>query len=109
MRATDRRGNSRQRRVRKTKLLSIFGNGRWTICTWCREKVTAETMHADRIVAGGSYRIENLIPACGSCNMNRKDKPVELYLSMCKKPRTAKKILLQVGALPTDIKGEASG
>jgi hypothetical protein len=33
-----------------------------------------ETVQADRIVPGGSYRHENITPACGRCNIHRANK-----------------------------------
>lgn len=67
----DRRGNNRDRRNRKQWLLDTFGNGRTCPCVWCGVTLTASTVQQDRIVAGGPYRRDNLVPACARCNIAR--------------------------------------
>jgi hypothetical protein len=67
----DRRGNTRNRRARKQWLLAKFGNGIECPCTWCGTTLTFATLQQDRIVPGGPYRRDNLVPACGKCNIAR--------------------------------------
>ena len=67
----DRRGRARDRRARKLWLLDKFGNGVECPCTWCGTTLTFATLQQDRIVPGGPYRRDNLVPACGNCNIAR--------------------------------------
>lgn len=71
----DKRGSAAQRRARKGYLLTLWGNGENCQCIYgCGTVLTFETVEADRIIAGGSYRRENVIPACRECNVSRLDK-----------------------------------
>jgi 5-methylcytosine-specific restriction endonuclease McrA len=73
----DRRGNPRNRRARKMWMLSapqFGGNGQVVRCTYCPTFLTYASVQADRIIPGGSYRRENVTPACGPCNINRSNK-----------------------------------
>lgn len=67
----DRRGNTRNRAARKLWLLGTFGDGVTCDCAHCGRELTYDTVEADRIVPGGSYRRENLQPACRHCNASR--------------------------------------
>ena len=67
----DKRGSSADRRARKTWLLNHFGNGTTVACVHCAQSLTRETLQADRIVPGGSYRRTNIQPACAKCNNAR--------------------------------------
>ena len=67
----DKRGNSRDRRARKLWMLATFGNGSECACVHCAATLTYDTVEADRIVPGGSYRRSNVQPACRSCNVAR--------------------------------------
>ena len=67
----DRRGFASTRRARKQWLLDNFGNGVECPCTWCGTTLTWATLQQDRIVPGGPYRRDNLVPACGKCNIAR--------------------------------------
>lgn len=50
------------------------GNGESVPCWWeCGRVVTKATVEADRIIAGGSYRRDNIVPACRPCNLARSD------------------------------------
>jgi hypothetical protein len=70
----DKRGSAAQRRARKQYLLDRFGNGEVCRCIYCNCELTFATVEADRILPGGSYRRENVIPACRECNVKRLDK-----------------------------------
>jgi 5-methylcytosine-specific restriction endonuclease McrA len=74
----DLRGNAAARRARKGYLLVQFGNGITCSCIYqCGRVLDFSTVEADRIIPGslgGSYRRENIIPACRSCNVARLDK-----------------------------------
>lgn len=77
-RATDRRGNNRDRAARKRWMLDTFGDGYWCDCYHCGRPLEYDTVEADRIIPGGSYRRDNIIPACRRCNASRGNKPLEL-------------------------------
>jgi 5-methylcytosine-specific restriction endonuclease McrA len=73
----DARGSSAQRRARKGYLLTLWGDGESCPCSYCQMPLTFATVEADRIIAGnhgGSYRRENVIPACRACNAARGDR-----------------------------------
>ena|SRR3982750_1113912 len=73
----DLRGNAAARRARKGYLLILWGNGEFCPCSYCGHCLTSATLEVDRIIPGslgGSYRRENIIPACRSCNVARLDK-----------------------------------
>lgn len=79
----DRRGSAADRRARKLWLLSTFGDGERCSCAHCGTRLTYDTVEADRIEEGGSYRRENLQPACRVCNVRRSNKanwrsPIEM-------------------------------
>lgn len=68
----DRRGGARDRRARKRWLLTEFGDGTTAECFWgCGTKLTFLTVQQDRIVPGGPYRRDNLVPSCADCNIKR--------------------------------------
>lgn len=67
----DRRGNAADRRARKRWLLETFGDGTSCPCFWCETRLTFVTLQQDRLVAGGPYRRDNLVPACAACNLAR--------------------------------------
>jgi hypothetical protein len=79
----DRRGSGGDRRKRRWWLVSpesgFNGNGESVPCFWqCGRRVYAETwlgpvVEADRIAPGGSYRRDNIVPACRPCNLARSD------------------------------------
>lgn len=76
------RGNATARRARKQFLLDKFGNGVTVECALgCGAVLTKETLTVDRIIPGslgGSYRRDNVQPACDYCNKSRKDKPLNV-------------------------------
>lgn len=69
------RGSSADRRARKTWLLEMYGDGQEAPCSLelsdrCLVFVTFSTISVDRIVPGrlgGTYRRENIRPACEPC------------------------------------------
>lgn len=75
----DKRGSAASRRARKAYLLAHFGNGVTCPCVWCGTALTFDTVESDRIDAGGSYRRENVIPACRGCNLDRGALSVSAY------------------------------
>lgn len=69
------RGSATDRRARKLWLLEMYGDGQEADCALalsdrCLVVVTFETLSVDRIVPGrlgGTYRRENIRPACEPC------------------------------------------
>lgn len=73
----DKRGSWRDRYARKTWLLTTpkyGGNGTTVPCVHCGTPVTRAELHADRIIPGGSYRRDNVQPACAGDNIRRGNK-----------------------------------
>ena len=75
----EKRGNSKDRAARKFWMLATWGNGETCPCVHgCGTVLTYATVEADRIIPGalgGSYRRDNVQPACGPCNKSRSDNP----------------------------------
>ena len=74
----DKRGSSADRRRRREWMISAAsgfgGDGSKVPCYWeCGRELTEATVEADRIVPGGSYRRDNIVPACRPCNLARSD------------------------------------
>lgn len=72
----DKRGNSRNRRVRKLRMLSdprFSGTGSTCNCVHCGCELSYDTVEADRIMPGGSYAYYNVQASCGACNKQRGD------------------------------------
>lgn len=71
----DKRGNNKDRARRKQWLLETFGDGESCACRWCGERLTFETITADRFPLcghdGGRYTRDNVVPSCGPCNFGR--------------------------------------
>jgi hypothetical protein len=71
----DLRGSSADRRRRKSWLLRTFGDGTSVPCNWCGKRLTRSRLEADRYPVagkdGGTYRRENIVPACRKCNGGR--------------------------------------
>jgi hypothetical protein len=67
----EKRGNNTDRRNRKLKLLRVYGDGTTVCCVWCPAVLTYDTVEADRKIPGGSYRFDNVQPACRRCNLSR--------------------------------------
>lgn len=64
-------GSSYDRRRRKQWLLVTFGDGTTAPCHYCEKALTFVTLTVDRILAGvlgGTYRRDNIRPACMRCN-----------------------------------------
>lgn len=56
-------------------------------CVYCHKKLTRKTLTLDHVIPfkkGGSWGIENLVPACGFCNNSKSDRPVEEFLPRLK-------------------------
>lgn len=65
------RGSSEDRRRRKQFLLDKFGDGTVAKCYRCPEILNFLTVTVDRVVPGcegGTYRRDNIRPACAPCN-----------------------------------------
>ncbi|MHA6626903.1 HNH endonuclease [Pseudonocardia sichuanensis] len=65
------RGNVYDRAARRAFLLATFGNGEKAPCYRCGATLDDSTITTDRIIPGrdgGTYRRDNIRPACGPCN-----------------------------------------
>lgn len=68
------RGNSRDRAARRAWLLRAFQSDRGPgtcRCYRCGDVLTEKSITVDRIIPGchgGTYRRDNIRPACASCN-----------------------------------------
>lgn len=71
MRVNDKRGNNTDRANRKRWLLSQFGDGTNAQCVHCGQLLDYDTVEADRIIPGGSYKRDNIQPADRHCNASR--------------------------------------
>lgn len=69
----EKRGNSRDRRIRKLWMLAAYGDGLACPCVHCGTSLGYATVEADRIVPGGTYRRDNVQPACRPCNSRRQN------------------------------------
>lgn len=73
----EKRGNSKDRRARKIWMLSpvsgFGGNGTTVPCVFCGHGLGYAEVEADRIIPGGSYRRDNVQPACRPCNLAKLD------------------------------------
>ena len=67
----EKRGNSTDRKRRKLWMLVAWGDGVKAPCTHCSMMLDYDSIEADRIVPGGSYRRDNIQPACRLCNLSR--------------------------------------
>jgi hypothetical protein len=66
----NRRGGSKDRAIRRQWLVTTFGDGHLCHCYRCDLVLTVDTVSPDRIVLGadgGTYRRDNIRPACGTC------------------------------------------
>lgn len=70
----EKRGSSYDRRGRKLWLLTVFGDGQRCKCVHCNVTLVYATLEADRIMPGGSYRRNNVQPACRCCNASRSNR-----------------------------------
>src|SRR3954452_622344 len=65
------RGSSYDVRARKQWLLDTFGDDTFADCSFCEIVLDFGTLTVDRIIPGalgGTYRRDNIRPACMSCN-----------------------------------------
>lgn len=71
----EHRGNSTDRANRRAWITSskagFGGTGTEVPCVHCGNWVSKPEVHIDRMEPGGSYRHENIQPACPDCNTER--------------------------------------
>ena len=71
-----------KRKSRKVLLLNTLTKEQWSYikaefnnrCAYCGEETSLEQEHFVPISKGGTYTINNIIPACKSCNCSKHDK-----------------------------------
>lgn len=79
----EKRGNNLDRARRKRRFLNdpqYHGTGETCECVHCHNVLTYATVEADRKDQGGSYRYENVQPACRRCNAARSNNPNWVYV-----------------------------
>lgn len=56
-------------------LASTYGDGRYARCSWCG--IDLDLLHGawqrDRVLPGGRYALDNVLPTCEGCNADRGD------------------------------------
>ena len=65
------RGSAAARRARRQYLLDTFGDGTTCRCHYCPAILDIVTLTVDRIIPGilgGTYKRDNIRPACLHCN-----------------------------------------
>lgn len=83
------RGNAAARRARKGWLLTQFGDGETCPCYRCGRALSVGMVEADRKVPGilgGTYRRENLRPACADCNKITGNAVAQMLRDKVRKP-----------------------
>lgn len=90
----ERRGNTKDRAVRRRFLLNWWGDGETCQCVWCGRTVrevagtfTDGACHRQHVTAdkiepnedGPGYIRSNIVPACISCNHARGETPFEVF------------------------------
>lgn len=54
------------------------------VCSYCGNRLSRESIHVDHFVPmkqGGTDDLENLVPACGSCNSSKGSKSFIVWLA----------------------------
>lgn len=83
------RNSNRNYRARKAKAKGSFSKIEWlelcglydNRCAYCNQKIVAlQPDHIIPLVRGGSNDIENIVPACKSCNTSKQDTPLLVWL-----------------------------
>jgi 5-methylcytosine-specific restriction endonuclease McrA len=70
------RGNSKDRRARRNKLLRVYGDGQFAPCIHDGVLVDYDSMEVDKIIPGsigGRYVWDNIHVSCQPCNRARSD------------------------------------
>lgn len=103
--------NDQRRKAQKRSLPSTFTIRDWRraldhfhgCCAYCQQPPSMFDMipnlqqeHFKPITKGGGYTPDNIIPACQTCNFNKKDKDVEIWLIERFGKREAKIILKRI-------------
>lgn len=52
-------------------MIREWGDGEKVACVWCDAMLDVFTVQADRLDPDGTYRWDNIVPACGPCNRSR--------------------------------------
>ena len=76
---------NQERRARKRTLISTFTASQWNecleyfnqSCAYCGDTNRLEQEHVIPVTKGGHYTLDNIIPACKSCNSSKHNKLLE--------------------------------
>lgn|GEM_PF-2191524 len=91
-RVNDKRGNNQDRKARKLWMLGTWDTDLppWQCrCVHCGTVLDYDTVQADRIKPGGSYRRTNVQPADGDCNRLRGNDATWVHPSRINLPTAA--------------------
>lgn len=81
------------RAKRRARLASAPGDGvterQWkdvlaesvALCVYCAERKPLTMDHIDPLAGGGAHDVENIAPACLSCNTSKRDTPLLVWLA----------------------------
>jgi 5-methylcytosine-specific restriction endonuclease McrA len=50
------------------------------LCAYCNQKRPLTADHVVPLIAGGSNNIDNIVPACKSCNSSKQDTPLLMWM-----------------------------
>ena len=75
------------RRHRMNSLISDFTSKDWESCleyfdyscAYCGSKKNLEQEHVIPVSKGGNYTVNNIVPACKSCNASKNNRPLEKW------------------------------
>ena len=65
------RGPSYERRNNKNELLKEWGDGHTCACAHCGVRIGYAQLELDKMVPAVGYKLDNLLPSCGMCNISR--------------------------------------
>jgi 5-methylcytosine-specific restriction endonuclease McrA len=51
------------------------------LCVYCNERRTVTVDHIEPLRRGGQHDIDNIAPACKSCNSSKHDTPLLVWLA----------------------------
>lgn len=54
------------------------------LCTYCGLAKKLEMDHVDPLIHGGEHDVDNIVPACKSCNASKHDRPLIQWLVLRK-------------------------
>lgn len=111
---------SQRRAARKNNLPATLTEGQWkacleyfhNCCAYCGAQQslwhTIEKEHFRPLTSGGGYTVDNIIPACKSCNSSKCDLDPREWINSRFKPAIAKRRLAKIEAYFAWVKAQSS-